>query len=110
MVAQSLQTDAAGPVAQGTILTISGDIYGSEEVVSFGINVPAGTVIAAEALGQDDTAVQGTAIGLNALGKTAVDGVLTYTLDTSGLPSGTYSLVGHGWDSGVEGMVSFTIQ
>ena len=34
----------------------------------------------------------------------------SYALDTTGLPSGTYSLVGQGWDSGVNGIVTFTIQ
>ena len=36
--------------------------------------------------------------------------MLTYYLDTTGLPSGTYSLVGHGLTSGIEGVAGFTIK
>ena len=38
------------------------------------------------------------------------DGVLTYYLDTTGLPSGTYSLVAHGLETGLEGVLNFTIK
>jgi len=108
--AQTLQVVADGPVDAGTTLTINGSFYGSKEGVSFWINAPTGISIAADSLGQSDSALQGNVIALDAPGYSDGDGMLTYTLNTSGLPSGTYSLVGHGLTSGVEGVASFTIK
>jgi hypothetical protein len=103
-------SSAAGPVPAGTLLTFSGGFFAVDETVSFWLNVPSGTTIASSSLGQGDTVVEGSVIPLDLLGHTDPTGTVTYTLDTTGLPSGTYSLVGQGWDSGVQGIVSFTIQ
>src|SRR5438876_11375968 len=44
-------------VAAGTILTITGSGYGADEAVSFWINVPNGTTISEDSLGQSDSEI-----------------------------------------------------
>jgi len=97
-------------VPAGTYLTITGSPYGSDEAVGLWINVPNGTTISEDSLGQTDSHVVGTVIPLNIPGYADKDGVLAYTLDTSGLPSGTYSLVAHGLSTEIEGVLPFTIK
>jgi hypothetical protein len=105
-----LQIAADGPVDAGTLLTVSGSFYDADEPVSLWINTPAGITLATDSLGQTDSTLTGTVVGLDAVGRADDSGLLTYVLDTTGLPSGTYSLVGHGWTSGLEGVASFTIK
>jgi len=105
-----LQVVGDSTVDAGTILTIQGSAFASAEQVAFWINVPAGMSIVEKSLAQEDTAVQGSVISLDRLGYTDSDGTINYSLDTSGLASGTYSLVGQGWASGLSGTVVFAIK
>lgn len=107
---QPLQIAADGPVDAGTALTVTGAFYDADEPVSLWINTPAGITLAADSLGQSDSTLRGTVVGLDAVGRADDSGLLTYVLNTTGLPSGTYSLVGHGWTSGLEGVAGFTIK
>jgi hypothetical protein len=97
-------------VTAGTPLTISGASYEADEAIALWINVPDGASIDANSLGQDNTEVVDGVIGLNEMGSADDNGAFTYTLDTTGLPSGTYSLVAHGLASGLEKVLIFTIQ
>jgi hypothetical protein len=106
----ALQAAPAGPIGAGTMLTITGTGYGANEPVSFWINLPAGAVPATASLGQGDTTVTGSVAGLDKLGSTDAGGGLSYTLDTTGLPAGNYSLVGEGDNSRLVEVVNFTIQ
>lgn len=105
-----LTVDLGSPVDAGTALTVSGAFYDADEMVSMWLNAPDGVTIPAESLGQTDSTMSGSAVGLDAVGLADDSGLLTYVLDTTGLPSGTYSLVAHGNTSGLEGVVSFTIK
>jgi hypothetical protein len=109
-VTQPLQIAVDGPVDAGTALTVTSTFYAADEPVSLWINTPAGITLAADSLGQSDSTLTGTVVGLDAIGRADDSGLLTYILDTTGLPSGTYSLVAHGWTSGLEGVASFTIK
>jgi len=104
-----LTVEGSTTVAAGTVLTIYGASYEADELVSLWINVPVGTTIPSDSLGQIDTKVTGTVIPLNDIAGANAYGMFTYTLNTSVLPSGNYSLVAHGHDSGIESVVSFTI-
>jgi hypothetical protein len=105
-----LQIAADGPVDAGTALAVTGTTYAAGERVSLWINTPAGITLPAESLGQTDSLLSGTVVGLDALGLADDQGTFAYTLDTTGLPSGTYSLVAHGWTSGLEAVAGFTIK
>lgn len=106
----ALSSDATGPVAAGTALNVSGSFYTAGETIGMWLNTPAGITIPAESLGQTDSTLTGKVVGLDAVGIADGSGMLTYILDTSGLPSGTYSLVGQGLTSETVGVVSFTIK
>jgi hypothetical protein len=106
----ALQAAPAGPIGAGTMLTITGTGYGANEPVSFWINLPAGAVPATASLGQGDTTVTSSVAGLDKPGSTDAGGGLSYTLDTTGLPAGNYSLVGEGDNSRLVEVVNFTIQ
>jgi hypothetical protein len=106
----ALQAAPAGPIGAGTMLTITGTGYGANEPVSFWINLPAGAVPAPASLGQGDTMVTGSVAGLDKQGTTDAGGGLSYTLDTTGLPAGNYSLVGEGDNSRLVEVVNFNIQ
>ncbi len=101
---------AGGPVDAGTTFTVVGTSYGTNEEISFWINVPDGVAIPDSSLGQDDSHLQGSVVGLDRLAQTGVDGKFTYSLHTDGLPAGTYSLVAQGQSSGSVGVASFTIK
>ena len=107
---QPLTVAADGPVAAGTVLTFNGTFYTADEAIGMWLNTPDGITLPAESLGQTDSALSGTVVGLDAVGLADDAGMLTYYLDTTGLPSGTYSLVGHGLTSGIEGVAGFTIK
>jgi hypothetical protein len=109
--APTAQIDVVGSAAvdAGTVLMFQGTSFASDERVAFWLNTPAGLTIAEKSLGQTDTYVQGTVISLDRPGFTDDNGAIGYTLDTSGLASGTYTLVGQGWGSGLTGTVTFII-
>jgi hypothetical protein len=107
---KSLAISSTDPVDAGTMLTVSGSIYDADEAVGVWLNTPDGIILPAESLGQTDSTLSGTVVGLDAMGLTDGAGMLTYNLDTTGLPSGTYSLVAQGLTSGMQGVVSFTIK
>lgn len=98
-----------GPVASGTMLTVTGTAYGDSEDIGFWINVPSGTVISNASLGQTDSYVDGTVIPLDAMASTDAGGNFSYSFDTTGLPDGNYSLVAHGLDSHIDQVLPFTI-
>src|SRR5436189_139329 len=89
-------------VAPGTVLTVQGTGYTAGEPISFWVNIPNGTIIPSDSLGQTDTATDGSVITVDAMASADAYGELNYSLNTSGLPSGNYSLVAHGLTSGVE--------
>ena len=97
-------------VAAGTMLTFQGTAYQADEPVGLWVNVPARTTISNDALGQTDTTIDGSVIPLNAMAATDDNGAFTYSLNTNGLPSGSYSIVAHGLNSEIEGVITFTIQ
>src|SRR5205809_533926 len=99
----AMQLTAGGntSLAAGTTLAIAGTSYAANDPVGLWINVPSGITISEDSLGQTDTQVVGTVIPLDAPAYADDQGVLTYDLDTTGLPDGTYSLVAHGLRSGV---------
>src|SRR5438093_1458361 len=98
-------------IAAGSTLTVNGSSYGADEEIGLWINVPDGTTAVPEdSLGQTDSYVDGTVIPLDAMPTADDNGDFTYTLDTSGLPSGNYSLVAHGLSSKTETVLTFTIQ
>jgi hypothetical protein len=78
--------------AQSSQLNMNTDIFGSAEPVSFWVNTPSGVVPVA------------------GLGLTDRTGTLSFTIDTSGLSSGSYSLVAHGIETGVEELFNFSVQ
>ncbi len=103
-------TSASGStVAAGTPLTISGSSFDADEWVGVWVNVPSGTIISPDSLGQSNTEIVDGVIGLNDMGTADDDGNFSYTLDTTGLPNGTYSLVAHGLTSGKDQVLTFTI-
>jgi hypothetical protein len=106
---EALSASGSTTVAAGTVLTINGSFYGADEPVGFWINVPSGTTISKESLGQTDTTVDGTVIPLDNMASTDDLGAFTYSFDTNGLPSGSYSLVAHGLDSQIDQVFSFAI-
>jgi hypothetical protein len=108
--APALSTGDNTSVTAGTILTISGASFEADEPIGLWINVPAGTSVDSNSLGQDNTEVVDGVIGLDAMGAADDSGAFTYSLDTSGLASGTYSLVAHGLRTGMEKVLIFTIQ
>jgi hypothetical protein len=98
-------------VAAGTALNVQGASFQADEPVGMWINVPDGAAIPPDSLGQSDsTVVNGGVVGLNAMGFADDSGTLNYTVDTSGLPAGNYSLVAHGLNSGLEEVLLFTIK
>ena len=106
----TLSADSAtSAVTAGTTLTVKSSSYEADESVGFWINVPAGTIVSPDSLGQTDTEVVDGVVGLDAMGSADSNGELTYTVDTSGLPDGSYSLVAHGLSTGIEGVLDFTI-
>jgi hypothetical protein len=107
---KSLDISSTDAVDAGTILTVSGSFYDPVEAVGIWLNTPAGITLPAESLGQTDSTLSGTVAGLDTMGLTDSAGMLTYNLDTTGLPSGTYSLVAQGLTSGMQSVVSFTIK
>jgi hypothetical protein len=109
---QTVQLTASGDtsVAAGTVLSLKGVSYGDSEPVGFWINVPSGTLISRASLGQTDSYVDGSVIPLDAMAQTDAAGTFTYSLDTTGLPSGSYSLVAHGLDSKIDQVLTFTIK
>ena len=58
----------------------------------------------------DNTSIDGAVVPLNAMGWADSDGNLTYSLDTTGLPSGAFSLVAHGLNSDQEELLMFTVK
>jgi hypothetical protein len=106
--AAQLSAQGSTAVAAGTALTIHGASYGADEPVGFWINVPDGTTISNDSLGQTDTQIAGSVTALDAMVSTDDAGTFTYTVDTSGLPSGSYSMVAHGLESNIEGVFAFT--
>ena len=96
-------------MAAGTMLTVTSSSFEADESVGFWINVPSGTVVSPDALGQTNTQVVDGVIGLDAMGSADSKGNLSYSVDTSGLPSGDYSLVAHGLNEGREAVLNFTI-
>src|SRR5205814_2245463 len=105
-----ISADGSATVAAGTMLTISSSSFEDDESVGLWINVPDGTVVSPDALGQTDTEITDGVIGLNAMGSADSNGQFAYNLDTTGLPSGNYSLVAHGLRTGLEEVLIFTIQ
>lgn len=97
-------------VAAGTTLTFQGTAYQADEPVGLWINIPNGTTISNNSLGQTDTTIDGSVIPVDAMATADDNGAFTYTLNTAGLPSGTYSLVAQGLNSTIDGVVTFTIQ
>src|SRR5438270_486403 len=104
-----LAIDGATTAAAGTVLTVRGSSYEADEPVGFWINAPAGTTVSLYSLGQTDSQVVDGVIGLDAMASADDNGAFTYTLNTSGLADGNYSLVAHGLNSGIEQVFSFTI-
>jgi hypothetical protein len=88
----------------------NGSSYGAGEPVGLWINVPGGTAIPEDSLWQSDTHIERNVVPLDAPGYADKDGVLTCYLDTTGIPSGNYSLVAHGLEIGLEGVLNFTIK
>ncbi|MDQ6694310.1 MAG: hypothetical protein M3014_07790 [Chloroflexota bacterium] len=109
--ANTVQLSAQGNTvaSPGTALTVSSSLYSADEDVSMWINVPDGTAISQAALGQTDTQILDTVIPLDTVGSATDDGAFSYTLDTTGLSAGNYSLVAYGRSSGHEEVRSFTI-
>src|SRR5439155_1742800 len=105
-----LASDGSADVVAGTTLTVHGSAFAADESVGLWINVPAGAAIPPVSLGQDNTSVDGAVVPLNAMGWADSDGNLNYSLDTTGLPSGSYSLVAHGLNSDQEELLMFTIK
>jgi hypothetical protein len=97
-------------ITAGTMLAINATSYEPNEPVSLWINVPAGITVSSATLGQTDTRMVGAVVPLDAMTSADSNGAFTYTLNTAGLPSGTYSLVAHGLRSSVDGVVVFTVQ
>jgi hypothetical protein len=107
--ALQLSGESNATVAAGTLITIQGTSFEADESIGFWINVPAGTIISPDSLGQTDTEIVDGVIPLNAMASADDEGAFTYALDTSGLPSGSYSLVAHGLASKIEQVLNFTI-
>src|SRR6478672_9866753 len=105
------QLTAAGgaTMAAGSMLTVTSSSFEADESIGFWINVPSGTVVSPDALGQTNTEIVDGVIGLDAMGSADSKGNLAYSVDTSGLPSGNYSLVAHGLNTGREAILDFTI-
>src|SRR5437764_264240 len=78
-------------VAQDAMFTVQGTGYTAGEPISFWVNIPNGTIIPSNSLGQTDTATDGSVITVDAIATADAYGGLNYSLDTSGLPSGNYS-------------------
>src|SRR5205814_43042 len=97
-----ISADGSTSIPAGTMLTISGSSYVADEPVGLWINVPDGVSISADSLGQDNTEVVDGVVGLDNMGSADDNGAFSYTLDTTGLPSGNYSLVAHGLRTGLE--------
>jgi hypothetical protein len=97
-------------VAAGTVLTINGANYQASEPVGFWINVPKGTSLASDSLGQTDSYIVANVAPLDAMATADTNGAFSYSLNTSGLPAGTYSMVAHGLESNIDGVVTFTIK
>jgi hypothetical protein len=105
-----LSVEGDTTVAAGAVLTIQGASYEADEPIGFWINVPDGTSIPEDSLGQTNSYIDGTVIPLDAMASADDQGAFTYTLDTSGLPGGTYSLVAQGLNSDIVGVLSFTVK
>jgi hypothetical protein len=90
---QPLLTVPTEPVDAGTPIFMGGDFFGEEETISFWVNLP-----------------DGDAAELSNTGRSDQDGIVILGLDTTDAPAGTYSLVAHGWCTGVEGVGTFTIR
>jgi hypothetical protein len=97
-------------LSAGSMLTVNGAFFAPNETVGFWINVPSGMTISNDSLGQTNTTVVGTVIPLGATAGADANGNFTFNLDTTGLPAGNYSLVAHGLNSKIDGVISFTIQ
>jgi len=104
-----LATEGNTSMAAGNQLTVQGTSFGQNEEISFWINVPDGTQVPKGSLGQTNTTMTGNVIALDSIASTDDNGAFTYTIDTTGLPSGSYSLVAHGLSSQVEQILDFTI-
>jgi hypothetical protein len=109
--APQLAVSGDSTVAAGTALNVQGTSFQADEPVGLWINVPDGASIPADSLGQSDsTVVNGGVVGLDAMGFADDNGTLNYTVDTTGLPAGNYSLVAQGLNSGLDEVLTFTIK
>jgi hypothetical protein len=108
--ASPLASASGTTVAAGSMLSINASSYEPNEPVGLWINAPAGTTISSDSLGQTNTTMVGNVVPLDNMASADVNGAFTYTLDTTGLPSGTYSLVAYGLHSQVTGVITFTVQ
>jgi hypothetical protein len=90
---QALAVAPADAVSAGTGLTLSGGFYADAEPVSIWLNQPDGSVTSVTERARSDES-----------------GSVSVPLDTDGLAAGAYTLVAHGWCSGVEGVGAFTVR
>ncbi len=90
---QVLVVEPGAPVVAGTLLALHGDFFAEDEPVSAWINYP-------------DATVQSVTERARSEGS----GRVRLSLDTTDLAAGTYTLVAHGWCSGVEGVGTFTVK
>jgi hypothetical protein len=88
-----LTVEPEDAVAAGTPLTLHGDFFAEEEPVSIWLNGPGdGVQSVTERARSEQT------------------GTVIIQLPTNDLAPGSYTLVAHGWESGVEGVGAFTVR
>src|SRR6478609_6869299 len=68
--AQLLIQGGGSAVPAGTVLAVQGSGYAADEQVSMWINVPDGTSVSSDSLGQINTQIAGTVIPLNTMPST----------------------------------------
>ena len=67
-ITADLSSGSSVAAVAGTTITITGSSFGADEPVGFWINIPDGTSIDADSLGQSDSYVAGTVIPLDDMG------------------------------------------
>src|SRR3954447_3419176 len=100
--AVQMSSDGSTAVSPGSMLTVNASGYADDEPVGFWINVPISTGVSDDSLGQTDSTVDGSVIGLDAMANTDAFGAFSYSFDSSGLPAGNYTVVAHGLNSDME--------